>query len=97
MVTETLSLLLSRAKLIEGRGNQVEQTSAVKSGTAKTCLNYKAATQWTGRKQGRLRDMTLKVVLRFVADVDGAKTTTVFSFDMLLTSRRNATKVIRPF
>lgn len=27
--------------------------------------------------------MTLKVVLRFAADEDGAKTTTVFSFDTL--------------
>lgn len=69
----------------DGQGNQVEQTSALKSGMAKTCLhalNYKAAIQYTDGKQGTLRDMTLKVVLRFAAD-DGAKTTTVFSFDML--------------
>lgn len=83
MVIKAWPLLLSLAKLIKPRGNQVEQTPAVKSGTAKTCLNYKAIIQWTGGKQGRLRDMTLKVVLRFAADMDGAKTTTVFFFDTL--------------
>lgn len=42
MVIKAWPLLLSLAKLIEGQGNQVEQTSALKSGTAK---NYKAAIQ----------------------------------------------------